>query len=286
MDPWKHAGFDELKAGNFYAASGLFSQAIQNDATMEEHLHIYYSARSGAYYCMQQYDEAMQDAEQCTKLRPSWAKGYSRKGAALFKLGRAHLAKEAYVETMRLDPTCMTLSDSMRLKSLERLERQAKTNQEVVPPPPATHFLRGPSGQKIFTCSNGCGFEAGSDDMAVHDAVCNFKRDPHCETVHSFGSDLSRLVHQYQSLPATGARGPLQCTDVVHATGYINSKRHTWKLLAFLSVTPTLHARPQVETPSMEGAGRAVSTAASVGVTGAAPKKHLRGRLQYWSRCV
>lgn len=36
------------------------------------------------------------DAERCVEVNPSWAKGYSRMGTALFRLGRYDKAATAY----------------------------------------------------------------------------------------------------------------------------------------------------------------------------------------------
>ncbi|CAN0573242.1 unnamed protein product, partial [Ectocarpus sp. 12 AP-2014] len=40
--------------------------------------------------------EALMDAERCVEVKPSWAKGYSRMGTALFRLGRHDKAAAAY----------------------------------------------------------------------------------------------------------------------------------------------------------------------------------------------
>ena len=39
---------------------------------------------------------ALSDAERCVEVEPSWAKGYSRMGTALFRLGRHAQAAAAY----------------------------------------------------------------------------------------------------------------------------------------------------------------------------------------------
>ena len=39
---------------------------------------------------------ALSDAEKCVSVEPSWAKGYSRMGTALFRLGRHAQAAAAY----------------------------------------------------------------------------------------------------------------------------------------------------------------------------------------------
>ena len=59
---------------------------------------MYYSNRSAAYLSKGDASNALQDAEQCITINPSWAKGYSRKGAALHALKQYDDALAAYEE--------------------------------------------------------------------------------------------------------------------------------------------------------------------------------------------
>ena len=43
---------------------------------------MYYSNRSAAHAALQQWREALEDAQACTRLKPRWGKGWSRRGAA------------------------------------------------------------------------------------------------------------------------------------------------------------------------------------------------------------
>lgn len=62
----------------------LIRQAIELDATN----HVFFSNRSAAYLSQGEADKALADGEACIKVNPTWAKGYSRKGAALQSLKR------------------------------------------------------------------------------------------------------------------------------------------------------------------------------------------------------
>ena len=42
-----------------------------------------YSNRSGAYASLKDFDKALEDANKTTEIKPDWAKGWGRKGAAL-----------------------------------------------------------------------------------------------------------------------------------------------------------------------------------------------------------
>eukprot|EP00965_Chrysotila_dentata_P054001 1791691-Pleurochrysis_carterae.AAC.1 len=54
---------------------------------------------------MQQYEKALEDADECVRLQPTWAKGYSRRAAAKFHLGDLQAAKLAYSKAWDLEPT-------------------------------------------------------------------------------------------------------------------------------------------------------------------------------------
>ncbi len=58
--------------------------------------HVYYSNRSAAYLSKGDAQNALDDAEACIGLNPSFAKGYSRKGAALHSLKRYNDSIEVY----------------------------------------------------------------------------------------------------------------------------------------------------------------------------------------------
>ena len=63
--------------------SKKFSQAIE----IEPENHVLYSNRSGAYASLKNFDKALEDANKTTEIKPDWAKGWGRKGAALHGTG-------------------------------------------------------------------------------------------------------------------------------------------------------------------------------------------------------
>jgi stress-induced-phosphoprotein 1 len=85
----------------FASKNALHSQAIELDPTN----HVFYSNRSAAYLSSKLADKALEDAEACIKANPTWAKGFSRKGAALHELGRVVEAVAAYDEGLAIEPS-------------------------------------------------------------------------------------------------------------------------------------------------------------------------------------
>ena len=64
-------------------SSEKFTQAIE----IEPANHVLYSNRSGAYASLKKFDQALEDANKITEIKPDWAKGWGRKGAALHGTG-------------------------------------------------------------------------------------------------------------------------------------------------------------------------------------------------------
>ena len=100
MEEQKALGNAEFKAGNYEKAIGFFTKAIELEAN-----HVLYSNRCTAYIALEQYERAMEDADECVRLQPTWAKGYSRRAAAKFHLGDLQAAKLAYSKAWDLEPT-------------------------------------------------------------------------------------------------------------------------------------------------------------------------------------
>lgn len=63
-----------------------------------------YSNRSGAYASLKNFDKALEDANKTTEIKPDWAKGWGRKGAALHGVGNLVDSIDAFEEALKLDP--------------------------------------------------------------------------------------------------------------------------------------------------------------------------------------
>ncbi|OAG36572.1 hypothetical protein AYO21_09229 [Fonsecaea monophora] len=113
-DALKAEGNKAFAAKDFKTAVDKFSQAIELDPTN----HVLYSNRSGAYASLKEYQKALDDANKTTELKPDWAKGWGRKGAAQHGLGDLVGAKDAFEEALKLEP-----SNTQARQGLEAVER-------------------------------------------------------------------------------------------------------------------------------------------------------------------
>lgn len=109
---------DELKAkGNAALQAEKFEEAIQHYTEaikIDSNNHILYSNRSAAFAKVGKYAESLQDAEKTIDLKSDWAKGYSRKGAALELLNRQEEAIKTYEQGLKHDPSNQLLIDALK----------------------------------------------------------------------------------------------------------------------------------------------------------------------------
>ncbi|RKF53208.1 Heat shock protein sti1-like protein [Erysiphe neolycopersici] len=95
----KALGNKAISEKNFDEAIKLFTEAIAIEPTN----HILFSNRSAAYASKKDYQNALDDAENVTKLKSDWAKGWGRVGAAKHGLGDLVGAREAYEKGLEID---------------------------------------------------------------------------------------------------------------------------------------------------------------------------------------
>lgn len=144
----KQAGNAAFSAGNNEEAVKCFTRAIEIDRSD----HVFFSNRSAAYACLGKYEDARSDAEECVRLAPTWAKGYSRLGLALFNLREYEKAREAYARGLEIEPENASLKEGME-EVKNATERPSPFGQMFGPDviakirlnPRISHFLDDPS---------------------------------------------------------------------------------------------------------------------------------------------
>ena len=98
---FKDIGNKHLQAGEFDKAIEAYTKAIELEPTN----HVFYSNRSAAYLSKGDANSALADGKKCTEVCPSFAKGYSRHGAALHALKSYDKAIEVYNQGLAVAPT-------------------------------------------------------------------------------------------------------------------------------------------------------------------------------------
>ena len=116
--PLKAEGNAAFTAKRFEEAAEKYTAALSHNPFD----HIFYSNRSACYAELDEAEKALRDATRCVSLLPSFAKGYSRKSAALFQLGRYDDAEAAAREGLKLDPASTPLKSLLETAQKETCE--------------------------------------------------------------------------------------------------------------------------------------------------------------------
>jgi Flp pilus assembly protein TadD len=72
MSTHKELGTKAFTAKDYKTAIEHFTEAIKENPTD----HTLYSNRSASYYNINEGTQALEDAEECIKVKPDWGKGY------------------------------------------------------------------------------------------------------------------------------------------------------------------------------------------------------------------
>jgi len=118
-DEAKVHGDEAFKQKDFAGAIKHYTTAIeQNAANGTLAKHVLLSNRSACYASLKQYDKALEDARACNIANPAFAKGWSRKGGALYGLGDYAGAAQAYKKCLEKDPNNPCKSDLAAVEAL------------------------------------------------------------------------------------------------------------------------------------------------------------------------
>ena len=120
----KEEGSSAWSRGDYQTAVYLFSRAItmvvalKEDIAPREHkeqLKLLHSNRSAAYLKLNRANDALDDANKCCSIDSEWVKGHTRKGDALYAMGRYTESYNSYSAALRLVPGDRGIQDKSEL---------------------------------------------------------------------------------------------------------------------------------------------------------------------------
>jgi stress-induced-phosphoprotein 1 len=126
-DEAKNKGNEFFKVKNYEEAIKHYTEGIGLDS---KH-HVCYSNRSACYAALGKWDEALTDAESCIAANPAFAKGYSRKGAALFGARKLQEAAQAYQEGIEKFPEDASLKQGLDAVKKEGMSQGQNQISEI-----------------------------------------------------------------------------------------------------------------------------------------------------------
>ena len=106
---------------------------MQVALSLDEQSHVLYSNRCTAYLALEQYAKALEDADECVRLQPSWPKGYLRRGSVLFRMHYLERAEEALKQGLKLDTT----NEALRKVRRSSPHASRPASPRPLPPRPA-----------------------------------------------------------------------------------------------------------------------------------------------------
>ncbi len=113
MSSAKDRGNNHYRNSQYGAAIEEFSTAIDAAANGDSELHFLHSNRCACYLQLNKVNCALQDAYACTRLKPGWAKGYSRLGGCFLRLNRPAEAIAALEKGLELEPFNTEISNAL-----------------------------------------------------------------------------------------------------------------------------------------------------------------------------
>uniref|UniRef100_A0A3Q3WMY6 Uncharacterized protein n=1 Tax=Mola mola TaxID=94237 RepID=A0A3Q3WMY6_MOLML len=124
----REKGIKLVQEGQYAQAVAMFTDAIKCDPKDN-----FFGNRSYCFYCLEQYPQALADAERSIQLAPDWPKGHFRQGSALMGMKRYSEAEKAMEQVLKLDKDCEeALNELFNCKVLQLMELGFEEGQSVL----------------------------------------------------------------------------------------------------------------------------------------------------------
>eukprot|EP00026_Physarum_polycephalum_P010426 Phypoly_transcript_10590.p1 GENE.Phypoly_transcript_10590~~Phypoly_transcript_10590.p1 ORF type:complete len:421 (+),score=97.55 Phypoly_transcript_10590:24-1286(+) len=108
-EEYKNLGNQKLSSHQYQEAVDYYTKAIEFDPNNA----IYYANRAAGYSHLNKHQEAIDDCNLAIAKNPNYGKAYSRLGLANFSLGKYSEAVTNYKRALELDPTNVTIKQSL-----------------------------------------------------------------------------------------------------------------------------------------------------------------------------
>jgi tetratricopeptide (TPR) repeat protein len=103
----KTGGNEAFQNGEYLQAILLYTRGIDESVGVERFFpdrHVLFANRSACFLKMGHHEKALEDAQKCVEIQPSYIKGHFRKGLALHALKRYEEAMPCLVQALQMEP--------------------------------------------------------------------------------------------------------------------------------------------------------------------------------------
>ena len=97
-------GGKKYREKDFVSAEEQYTYCIDNADSNDNELANYYSNRAATRLQLGRVNDALEDSNSCICVKPTWSKGYVRKGGCLVRLNKLQEAVYAYEKALELNP--------------------------------------------------------------------------------------------------------------------------------------------------------------------------------------
>lgn len=124
FDELKNNGDDNLKNENYNAALDFYSEALELGKF--EKTYAVYLNRCLAYFKLEKYEKALDDAFKSSVLKPDSAKAWGRVGSCLLALNKKEESYEAFYKASQLEPSNEQYKLLSKTESIDELIEELK----------------------------------------------------------------------------------------------------------------------------------------------------------------
>lgn len=197
VEELKRRGNTAFTQKSYEEADALYSKAIEiNGSDPLKNQHIFFANRSATRTSMGKTQLALEDAEACVKLEPSYAKGYFRKAQALNKLNRYRDALAALKEAQALEPANKSVNTLFaQVEALAKQQKEGSSTPVAAPSSPKkvtrVEVVKESSSSSTTTTTSSVEKMEVDEDEQIGGAVRGYKKLADGRVTTFFNNELT-----------------------------------------------------------------------------------------------
>lgn len=181
----KDKGNEAFKLQNYPEAVQHYTEALKRGPpSVNEEAYKLYSNRAACYTKLGAWNEGLKDADECIRLAPAFAKGYSRKGHLQFFMKEYDKAMETYEAGLQHDPENAELKEGLMrcVTAINRMSRGEASEAEIKER--QARAMADPEVQQILT------------DPVMRQVLSDMQEDPAAAQKHLSHPHIAKKIEK------------------------------------------------------------------------------------------